>query len=412
MAHLPTRLLTAGLVLAGLAAQPAAAGTFHVYGLGMNGAGCPNGWQAQASPSARFSHSNQCSHWEIRSVRDGTALKQGDSVGTSMYAGTGSRFTGFSIRTHGTARNGTYWNAAMCTTPFANCQTHFPKTGTWNEAEVALGNLAPGGSAFNAQHLWVGAKCAESSCPDSTSAGRAVNVTHLQSHAIVDDYTAPGQPSIGGVSSSWNSGEKQLSYSASDAGSGVESVTLTVDGSLHRTVSHSCSRLPTGGFTRPVPCALATSGEFAVNQPGQLADGKHTLTVGVHDAGLSWGAATQEFWVDNNAPGHPLGLAVVDGDGWRGSNDFAVTWENPDQGSGSGIAAAYYKVGSAPTSPTDGTRVSGVGLTELEELSVPRDGQWTLFLWLRDEADNADHEERGGSQAPPRLHTSLTRLRQ
>ena len=42
------RIVVAGLVLAAIGAEPAAAGTFHVYGLGMNGAGCPNGWQAQS----------------------------------------------------------------------------------------------------------------------------------------------------------------------------------------------------------------------------------------------------------------------------------------------------------------------------------------------------------------------------
>ena len=365
MAHLQTRLLIAGLVLAGLGAEPAAAGTFHVYGLGFNGAGCPNGWQAQGVPAGRFQQHNHCSRWEIRSVRDGKALKQGDFAGTSMFAGAGSRFTGFSIKSHGTARNGTAWEVAMCRTPFADCVGHFPQSGTWGEMEVQLGSLASGTPAFQAQHLWAGVKCNASSCADSASAGRAVNLTHVESHAVVDDYTPPGKPSLAGVSTGWNSGPKQLSYSAADAGSGVASVTLTVDGSLNRTTNHSCSRLPTGGYTRPVPCLLTTGGEFTLNEPGQLADGRHALTVGVRDAGGAAAYAAQDFWVDNNAPGHPIGLAVEGGDGWRGENDFAVGWENPDQGNGSEVVAAYYKVGSAPTSPTDGTRVSGVGLTRL-----------------------------------------------
>ncbi len=313
----------------------------------MNGAGCPNGWVAQSSPADRFRHSSSCARWEIRSVRDGKALKQGNAANLSMVTGTGARFTGFSVRSEGTARNGTSWNIAMCRTPYANCQTHFPRTGTWDETEVQLGTLMPGGSAYHAQHVYAGARCGQSSCPDSTSAGRAVNVAHFQTHAVVDDYTPPGKPGVGGISSGWNSGEKQLSYAAADAGSGVASVLLTVDGTLHRNVNHSCSRLPTGGYTRPVPCATATGGEFSVNEPGQLADGQHSLTVTSRDAGGSTNSTTRGFWVDNNAPGHPIGLAVEGGDGWRRTNDFSVTWENPDQGTGSEIAAAYYKMGSA-----------------------------------------------------------------
>lgn len=386
MAHRCTCVAVVGLALAGIAVEPSAAGTFHVYGLGLNGAGCPNGWQAQAVPGERFRQGNFCSRWEIQSVRDGTSLRQGDFAGMSMFAGAGARFTGFSIKSSGTARNGMIWQMAMCATPFARCAQHFPKQGSWGPSETALGSLVSGGSPSNATHLWAGVSCTSSSCADSTAAGRAVQITHIESHAIVEDYTPPAAPSLGGVSTGWNSGRKQLSYSASDAGSGIESVTLTIDGSLHRTVNHSCSRLPTGGYTQAVPCATATGGAVTLNEPGQLADGPHSLTLTARDASGESASTAQQFYVDNNAPGHPLGLAVVGGDGWRSTNDFAVTWENPDQGTGSPIDGAYYKIGSAPTSPTDGAR-------DLSKIEVPGDGDWTLFVWLRDQAGNADHGE-------------------
>jgi hypothetical protein len=281
------------------------------------------------------------------------------------------------------------WNIAMCRTPYAGCGWYLPRDGTWNETEVALGSLFPGGSASYAQHLFAGVQCAQSSCPDSESAGRAVNLTQLRSHAVVDDYTPPGAASISGISSGWNSGEKRLGYSASDAGSGVESVWLTVDGSLHRAINHSCTRLPTGGYTTPVPCATSTGGEFAVNQAGQLADGHHTLAVTTRDAGGAMTSTKRDFWVDNNAPGHPVGLTVTGGTGWRSQNDFSVSWQNPDQGKGSEIVAAYYKVGSPPQTPTDGTRVRGAGLTAISDIRVPRDGDWGVYVWLEDEAGNA-----------------------
>ena len=386
MAHLFTRVVVVGLVLAGIGAEPADAGTFHVYGLGMNGAGCPNGWHAQQAPVDRFRQGDFCSRWEIQSVREG-ALQRGAFAGASMFAGSGARFTGFSIKSYGTARNGMTWMMAMCQTPFTACTGWLPQSGTWSEREFRLGTLA-GGSPVYAQQLWAGVSCDASSCPDSVSAGRAVQMTHVASHAVVDDYTEPGAPSFSGVSTGWNSGEKQLTYSASDAGSGVESTTLTIDGSLQRTNKHSCSRLSSGGYTQPVPCALSTGGTFTLNQPGQLADGRHTLSVRARDAGDRSTARTQEFWVDNNAPGHPIDLEVEGGDGWRSSNDFAVTWENPDQGNGSDIVGAYYRIGSAPETGTDGTRVRGESVSRIEDLRVARDGNWTLHVWLEDEAGN------------------------
>ena len=415
MAHPFRRVVVTGLVLAAIGAEPAGAGTFHVYGLGMNGARCPNGWQAQSIPPDRFRQGNFCSRWEIQSARDGTALREGDFAGTSMYAGEGARFTGFSIDSSGTARNGVIWEMAMCATPFAGCTQHFPKQGSWSQTETRLGSLASGGSPFYATHLWAGVKCVSSSCPDSASAGRAVQITHVESHAVVEDYTAPGAPDHRGVSTHWNSGQKELTYSASDAGSGIESVMLTVDGSLHRTINHSCSRLPAGGYTQPVPCATATNGSFTVNEPGQLADGRHSLIVTARDAGGATAANPQEFSVDNNAPGHPLELSVEGGNEWRGENDFEVAWENPDQGNGSDIAGAYYKVGSPPETPTDGTYVGRSEITRLDGLRVPRDGDWTVHVWLEDEAGNAHTgevaETRPGSTPRPRHSPSSTTAR-
>ncbi len=301
-----------------------------------------------------------------------------------MATAPGARFTGFSIRSSGTTRNGAYWSVAMCARPAAHCQVAFRRTGDWNDTEVQLGTLTRRGAPYYGRYVWAGATCGESRCPDSTQ--RAVTVAHMRSHAVVEDYTPPGQPTVSGISTGWNAGEKQLSYSAADIGSGVDSVTLTIDGSLHRTVTHACSRLPTGGYTRPAPCSSTATGGFSVNESGQLADGRHSLAVGVRDAGRTWSAFTQDFWVDNNAPGHPLGLAAAGGDGWRRTNDFVVDWENPEQGNGSAIAAAYYKLGSAPTSSTDGTRIGGEGSAPMQ---VPRDGDWKVFVWLQDEAGNA-----------------------
>lgn len=375
------------LLLAAILPATASAGTFNVYGLGVNGAGCPNGWQGQTFSPSKFRQTDYCSRWEIQSTRDGSPLRYGDFAGASMFTGEGAHFTGFSIRSSGATRNGVSWNMAMCRTAFMDCQQHWPRSGDMSDFEMALGSAQSGGGPVYARHIFAGVTCLASTCADSSDAGRAAQITHTESRAIVEDFTAPGAPSLAGVATGWNSGERRLSYSASDLGSGIESVTLTIDRSLQRTNAHSCTRLPGGGYQQPIPCVTSTGGEFALNEPGQLADGRHALTVTARDAGGEAGATTQEFWVDNNAPGHPLNLAVEGGDGWRTSNDFAVTWDHPGQGDGSPIASAYYKIGSAPTTSTDGTRVPADG--RLDGLSVPRDGEWPIFLWLHDEAGNS-----------------------
>lgn len=376
------------LLLAAVAPAAASAGTFHVYGLGLNGAGCPNGWQGQTFSPAKFTQTDYCSRWEIQSTLDGKPLGYGDFAGASMFTGEGARFTGFSIRAYGTTRSGVTWNMAMCKAAFMECQQHWPRSGDLTNFEMSLGSAQSGGGPIYARHLFAGVTCLSSTCADSSEAGRAAQITHTESHAIVEDYTAPGAPSLAGVATGWNSGEKRLSYSASDPSSGIESVTLTIDGALNRTIAHSCTRLPAGGYQQPIPCVTSTGGEFVLNERGQLADGRHTLTVTARDAGGESGSAAQDFWIDNHSPAHPVDLAVAGGDGWRTTNDFALSWQSPEQGSGSPIAAAYYKIGSPPTTATDGTRVAPGGT--IEGLRVPGDGEWGVYVWLEDEAGNAD----------------------
>ena len=256
MAHPFTRVVVTGLVLAGLGAEPAGAGTFHVYGLGLNGAGCPNGWQAQTLPPDRFRHGNFCSRWEIQSVRDGTALQQGDFAGTSMFAGDRRALHRLldQVERHRAERrrlaDGHVRDAVR------ELPEPLPEAGHVDRDRDA---------ARQPRRRWiavlrdapVGRRHVRRPRPAPTRFRRAAPCRSriVESHAVVEDYTPPGAPSLGGVSSGWNSGQKQLRYSASDAGSGIESATLTVDGSLHRTNNHSCSRLPTGGYTQPVPCA-------------------------------------------------------------------------------------------------------------------------------------------------------------
>ncbi|QLQ05181.1 MAG: hypothetical protein HZY76_03085 [Anaerolineae bacterium] len=58
----------------------------------------------------------------------------------------------------------------------------------------------------------------------------------------------------------------------------------------------------------------------------------------------------------------------------------------------SGVAGIYYKFGSPPVSPFDGTFVPGYNFAS--GLQVPGEGEYAAHIWLRDLAGNADHRQR------------------
>ena len=53
------------------------------------------------------------------------------------------------------------------------------------------------------------------------------------------------------------------------------------------------------------------------------------------------------------------------------------------------MAGVYYKLGGAPTAPGDGAYV--LGATRLDDLAVPAEGAYRLYLWSHDKAGNVDH---------------------
>ena len=91
--------------------------------------------------------------------------------------------------------------------------------------------------------------------------------------------------------------------------------------------------------------------------------------------------------LDHNAPGPPLD-EDEDPSNWTHVNSFEIEWENPYDVSG--IAAAWYKLGSVPGSSSDGLRVTG-GDFDVEASS---EGGESLYLWLEDGRGNKDHNNR------------------
>ena len=77
------------------------------------------------------------------------------------------------------------------------------------------------------------------------------------------------------------------------------------------------------------------------------------------------------------------------GEGWRSANSFGATWSNPPEGDAAPIDAAIYRICRAGGSCQD-PQTSSASPTDLSALSVPAPGEWTLKMWRRDQAGNAN----------------------
>lgn len=114
--------------------------------------------------------------------------------------------------------------------------------------------------------------------------------------------------------------------------------------------------------------------------------------------------------VDVTAPGAPTGLAATP-DTWTVTNNFSLSWTNPADTSG--IAGAYYKLDSPPTSATDGTFVSGADLNTINNVTVNGSGSHTVYVWLKDQAGNVDPANQASTtlkfdSSAPAAPTNLT----
>ena len=164
-------------------------------------------------------------------------------------------------------------------------------------------------------------------------------------------------------------------------------------GLIEETSAHSHTYSP-GSHTGEDP----VTGADRVSE--QLEWGKnYHWHVRYRDSGGDWSdwsadvpGAHQDFSVvDNEAPGAPQGLTVTPSD-WSNQNIFNISWTNPADLSG--IAGAYYKVGSPPTSDADGQYVDGPPPMNVNMDTLGLEGSYAVYVWLKDNAGNVDHNNR------------------
>ncbi len=114
--------------------------------------------------------------------------------------------------------------------------------------------------------------------------------------------------------------------------------------------------------------------------------GKHVLRYFSRDrAGNLEDVRLATIRLDFEAPGEPQNVAVQPYD-WTPTNAFTLTWTNPSDLSG--VVKAYYRIGSPPEGPRDGSPIPPDELAS--GIAVPGEGAWDVYLWLEDRAGNVD----------------------
>jgi hypothetical protein len=239
-------------------------------------------------------------------------------------------------------------------------------------------------------------RCGEPSGCDVSAAGGSVATRALLSAANVVVRVRDSSPPAIVVGSGavwqdgWHRGVAEGWQGLYD-NVGVMALRLYADGALVWAQDYRDPAWPDWvrcNFTRARPCSdIGHSG--VVLDTRTLADGDHALKVETVDAAGNVSAIERGFKVDNTAP-DPVEASIAGGDGWRRTNDFSVRW-TPPAGGASPITRSHYSLCRLPpVAPcTRGSR-TGVAISNLDGLSVPSPGEYSLRLWLEDEAGNAN----------------------
>jgi len=209
----------------------------------------------------------------------------------------------------------------------------------------------------------------------------------------IDDPTPPGARIAGGslTTPGWHRGAGTLDVGGYDAGAGVRYGETKLDGARVGFTEYPCAAISVGGEwrgTRMQPCQVGVSATHTVATTS-FSDGPHEAVHCTTDfAGNSGCGPSWRILIDNNPPAHPRAVKLAGGEAWRRTNDFDLSWENPDQGVASPIAGAAWRLIGATGFDTGVRFSSGRDRHALADLGVPAAGTYSLQLWLRDEAGN------------------------
>lgn len=122
-----------------------------------------------------------------------------------------------------------------------------------------------------------------------------------------------------------------------------------------------------------------------------LSDGSHQVYVWLNDSEGNHDYTTAKsatILYDGTAPSSPIGLSA-NPTGWANSNSFTLSWSNPFDTSG--VGGVLFSINTPPRDYNDGAYVSGDDIEILTGISVPKEGENIIYVWLVDKANNADH---------------------
>ncbi|HXR31522.1 MAG TPA: hypothetical protein VN752_10335 [Solirubrobacterales bacterium] len=392
------RLIALGVSLALalllLGAKEASAGKYSVAQCGWR-LGADAGW-ADSTGGAKFRPDAYCATPVGTDPFDGAHLKSFTRDGQATVSGTRyARWRWDAPPGTGITRvSGTWWHALH------DGMEQRIGVGTWNGgfdafavADVTdvtprnfVAGFDPAMPALEDRLLC--ARAESKSCslnPGSWSAIRALTIT------VQDDY--PPGSAIGGelLEGGWQRGIRKLGYSATDIGAGLRRTEVVIDGVSVFPHDHPCNAAVIGSELRATtmrPCPTDRVGYYPLTTNG-FSDGPHSLSHCATDfAGNPNCLPARTVLIDNNPPAHPRNPVLAGGEAWRRTNDFDLTWTNPDQGPASPIAGVSWRV-KAPDGQASSARfVAGRDVASLKDLFVLRAGVHVLEFWLRDEAGN------------------------
>ena len=232
--------------------------------------------------------------------------------------------------------------------------------------------------------------CARTPCPTSSTGdpnnGYVQATANLFSAVVtLQDDSPPSIGSFGGDlwGGGWKRGTRSVSLDASD-NSGISRTRALIDGQLAGDAAKPCDN------TRTVPCPQG--GElFSLNTVAASTDGAHSVTVQAFDAAGNMSQETRQVHIDNTPPAPPQQVQLDGGDGWRSTNSFKLQWSNPSEPGTAPVAGAEWEICRTSGKPScQRGQAAGGDLTSADKVKVPDAGDYTLKLWLRDAAGNAD----------------------
>ncbi|RKQ87738.1 hypothetical protein C8N24_5767 [Solirubrobacter pauli] len=307
---------------------------------------------------------------------------QGSSVSWQLQAPPNAAFTHLSGRSLSTDSGGTFraaiWDATTGTR-FADIdRTPY----VYRAISTPLGRTT---------RLAIGMRCESSACKP---AGQAFALEDLQ--LTVSDEAPPTITSVRSAPSAWYGGKSvALEFAATDnVGLRLLRVVLRERQREIGASRNVCFDLTAN--TELAPCSTANRTVSTVVDVDELDDGVYTLDVSATDVADRTTTVTQQLLVDHTAPPAPRRLTLDDGDGWRGADEFKISWANPPDDGRAQVVAAEYELCPAgnPAYETAGcvkTTKSVDSSTNSDRVKVPGPGAWTLRMSLRDSAGNWDH---------------------